>query len=78
MIYKIAAKRLNLDPMDCIVVEDALSGLNAAYKAGIGKIIAIASVESDELYKSIDFVNQIIHNFDEIDKSIFINTDNIK
>ncbi len=70
-IYEIAAKNLNLNPKDCIVVEDAISGINAAYSANIGMIIAIASVESDSLYKEIPYVNQIIHNFDEIDKRIF-------
>ena len=70
-IYEIAAKNIGLNPKDCIVVEDAISGINSANSAGIGKIIAIASVESDELYKSIPCVSQIIHNFDEIDRSIF-------
>lgn len=72
-IYKIAAKNIGLNPIDCIVVEDALSGIESAYKAGIGQIIAIASVESDDLYKKIPCVSQIIHSFDEIDKTIFSN-----
>ncbi len=70
-IYKIASRNLNLPPKDCVVVEDAISGINAAKNAGIGKIIAIASIESDDLYKSIPCVSQIIHNFSEIDKNIF-------
>ena len=70
-IYEIAAKNLNLHPKDCIVVEDALSGITSAEKAGIGMIIAIASVESDDLYASIPCVKQIIHNFDEIDRKLF-------
>ena len=70
-IYQIAAKNLNLPPKDCIVVEDALSGINAAKNAGIGMIIAIASIEKDEFYNNISCVKQIIHNFNEIDKSLF-------
>ncbi len=70
-IYKIAAKNLNIEPKDCIVVEDAISGINAANNAGIGMIIAIASIEDDALYSSIPYVKQIIHNFDEIDKKLF-------
>jgi len=70
-IYLTAAKNLGLNPKDCAVVEDALSGINAANAAGIGKIIAIASVESDNFYKKIPCVSQIIHNFDEIDRKIF-------
>ena len=69
-IYQIAAKNLELAPENCIVVEDAISGINAANSAGIGMIIAIASVESDNLYKSIPCVKQIIHNFNEIDKTL--------
>jgi beta-phosphoglucomutase-like phosphatase (HAD superfamily) len=71
-IYEIAAKNIGLNPEDCIVVEDALSGINAANAAKIGMIIAIASVESDNLYKSIPCVKQIIHTFDEIDRNIFL------
>jgi len=70
-IYEIAAKNLNLNPSDCIVVEDAISGINSANAAGIGIIIAIASIESDELYKQMPCVKQIIHNFNEFDKSLF-------
>lgn len=72
-IYQIAAKNIGLNPRDCIVVEDALSGIESAYKAGIGQIIAIASVESDDLYKKIPYVKQIIHSFDEINKDTFTN-----
>lgn len=70
-IYIKAAKILNIEPQDCIVVEDAISGIEAARGAGIGKIIAIASMESENLYKNIPAVSQIIKNFDEIDRNIF-------
>lgn len=66
-IYIKASKMLNLEPKDCIVVEDALSGLEAGYRAGAGMIIAMASMESDELYKKIPYVSQIIHDFKEIE-----------
>ena len=70
-IYVKAADKLNLTPQDCIVVEDAVSGIEAARNAGIGKIIAIASMESVDLYKNIPVVSQIIKNFDEINRNIF-------
>ena len=35
-----------------------------------GMIIAIASIEDDDLY-NIPCVNQIIHSFDEIDRNLF-------
>ena len=70
-IYLKAAKNLNLKPEECIVVEDAVSGIEAARAAGIGKIIAIASMESVELYKNIPAVSQIIKNFNEVERDIF-------
>ncbi len=70
-IYIKAAEKLNLSPQDCIVIEDAVSGIESAKNAGIGKIIAIASMESVDLYKNIPAVSQIIKNFDEIDRNIF-------
>ena len=70
-IYQIAAKNLGLNPCECIVIEDALSGIEAAEKAGIGNIIAIASREPVDFYKDVKGVSQIITDFNQIDKSIF-------
>lgn len=70
-IYIRAAEKLNLKPEECIVVEDAVSGIESARAAGIGKIIAIASMESEDLYKKIPAVSQIIKNFNDIDRNIF-------
>ena len=70
-IYQIACRNLSLPPEDCIVVEDAVSGIESAHRAGIGKIIAIASLESHELYKQFDYLYQIVDRFEEIDKSLF-------
>lgn len=70
-IYQIAAEKLGLQPKECIVVEDALSGIKAAEDAGIGKIVAICSEEPPELYENIPAVTGIIKDFDEFDKSLF-------
>lgn len=72
-IYKKAAEVLNLKPAECIVCEDAISGIKSAQDAGIGKIIAVASMESPDLYKKIPAVSQIIKNFNEINKNLFYN-----
>ena len=53
------------------MIEDAISGLEAAYKSGAGKVIAIASMEKTEIYEKIPYVSQIIKNFDEIDRNLF-------
>lgn len=70
-IYEIAAKNLNLKPQDCIVVEDAISGIDAAKAAGIGEIIAICSEEPREFYESIPAVNKIITSFRDFDRELF-------
>lgn len=70
-IYEIAAKNIGLKPKECIVVEDAISGIESARAAKIGKIIAICSEESPELYKSIPAVSEIINSFREFNKDLF-------
>lgn len=70
-IYQIAAKNLGLTPQDCIVVEDAISGINAAKAANIGKIIAICSEEPAEFYKKISGVSGIIKSFREFNRDLF-------
>ena len=70
-IYQIAAKNLGLKPEECIVVEDAVSGIDSAKNAGIGKIIAIASMEPIELYEKMPHVAEVITDFSQISKSQF-------
>lgn len=70
-IFMIAANKIGLSPKDCVVVEDAIAGIKSASAAGIGKIIAIASLEPIEFYKNIKEVNSIIKNFYEFDKTMF-------
>ena len=77
-IYEIAAAKLNLKPEECVVVEDALSGIEAAKNAGIGKIIAIASMDGKDVYKDIPCVSRIITTFDEFDRNIFAQNEILK
>ena len=70
-IFLIAAERIGLKPEDCIVVEDAYAGIKAAKAAGIGKIIAITSMETSEFYKQMPEVDSIIKNFNEFDRNLF-------
>ena len=70
-IFKIAAEKIGLAPKDCVVVEDAIAGIKSAQGAGIGKIIAIASLEPIEFYESIEGIDGIIKNFHEFDRKIF-------
>ena len=70
-IFEIAADKIDLAPKDCVVIEDAIAGIKSAQGAGIGKIIAIASLEPIEFYQKINGLDGIIKDFYEIDKSIF-------
>lgn len=69
-IFLIAAKKLGLKPEECVVVEDAIAGINAAKSAKIGKIVAVASMEPIEFYQKIDGLSGIIKDFHEFDRSM--------
>lgn len=66
-IFLIAAKRLNLDPVDCIVIEDSITGIKSAQAAGIGQIYLISSGnhlawdQSDNSVKVIEDFNYFIN-----------------
>ena len=70
-IFEIAAKKIGLEPSECVVVEDAIAGIKSAQSAGIGKIIAIASLEPVDFYKKIKGLHSIINDFYEFDRKIF-------
>ena len=62
-IYLKAAKTINVEPKNCIVIEDAKSGIEAAERAGIGKIIAMASTSEPEYFNDIKSVSKVITDF---------------
>jgi len=53
-IFLLAARRLNLNPCDCLVIEDAVTGVAAAKSAG-SKCLAITSTFTAEQLKAADF-----------------------
>ena len=60
-------------PEECLVFEDAVSGIQSAYRAGIGKIIAIdPSGTFTELLRDLPGVCGIIQNFDEFDRNLLL------
>ncbi len=54
-IYLLAAKRLGLDPKECLVVEDAISGMKAARAAGC-KCLMLTSSFPAEAFDQADWV----------------------
>ena len=69
-IFIIAAEKIGLKPSQCVVVEDAIAGIKSAQSAGIGKVIAIASLEPLEFYKKMEGLEGIIMNFNEFDRGL--------
>lgn len=70
-MYLRAAKNINLEPKDCIVIEDAVLGIQAAHAAGIGKIIALGPVERHETLRQLPGVSEVITSLEEFDKTLF-------
>jgi len=53
-IFLLAAKKIGIDPKDCLVIEDALSGIKAAKAAG-SKCLAITSTYTADKLPGADF-----------------------
>lgn len=61
-IYQLAAKKLALEPSQCVAFEDSVSGIASAKTAGL-KAIAVRTTETDEKLKNADL---IIKDFSEV------------
>lgn len=71
-IFLLAAKRLNLRPDECIVLEDSENGVRAAYAAGI-RVIVVPDIKKPSLeverlsfakvaslYEAIDLIDELV------------------
>ena len=54
-VYLKTAEALHLDPSNCIVIEDSLSGVEAAKRAGC-KVIGITTTHTENEFKGVDLV----------------------
>jgi len=70
-VYRKAAMNIMIQPEKCIVVEDSLSGLVAANKAGIGRIFALGPKASHETLKNAEGTTDVISNLAELPRMIF-------
>lgn len=70
-IYLMAADKIGLVPEKCIVVEDALSGIEAAHRANAGKIIAIGPKHKHSEFASLTGVASVIASFYDLDRDTF-------
>lgn len=64
-IYIKAVRRLRAAPQNCIVFEDAVSGIKAAQAAGIGTIVAVAQNGDQEYFRNLPEVHAVIGDYDE-------------
>ena len=70
-MYLQAASNIHLQPDRCIVVEDSISGLEAARAAGIGYRIALGPADRHPQLKVLEGVSQVIENLGQISKELF-------
>ena len=52
-IYLMGAERLGVDPKDCLVVEDAISGIQAAHAAGMDAVGVPTTFSKEELMERV-------------------------
>ena len=66
IMFKKAAHILGLEVSDCLIIEDSLSGIENAYKAGCRNIIVIDSANKKDEYQKLPGVTKVIDTFKEI------------
>lgn len=64
-IYLRAMETLAAEPGDCIVFEDAVSGVISAHRAGAGKIVGVYGDSSRELLEETGLVDLCVRDFRE-------------
>jgi HAD superfamily hydrolase (TIGR01509 family) len=62
-IFQLTVDKLNVDPEECLVIEDSQAGVDAARKAGM-KVIAICRDKNRK--KGLDGADLIVANFDKL------------
>jgi len=70
-IYLQAVRNLETPPERCVVVEDSLSGLQAARSAGIGYIVAIGPPERHTALRQVAGVSTVIATLEEFPLRVF-------
>ena len=60
-IYLMAAKKLGLDPAECLVFEDGTSGIRAANAAGVGGVVLVYDAKLDSPLTESTHVDEVHH-----------------
>ena len=80
-IFLLAAEDLNLKPENCIIFEDALSGITAAIKSGAKIVVAIPDPRQKKDVENIEYDKNktkliILNSMDEFDFSLIDSSNN--
>lgn len=62
-IYLRAMEGLNVKPEECVVFEDAVSGVISAHRAGAGRIIGVYGDSNRKLLENTGLVNELVKDF---------------
>ncbi len=65
-IYSMAIEKMGLEPSDVLVFEDATNGIEAARRAGAGRIIALATTLERSVLEAESGVERVINDFREV------------
>lgn len=68
--YLEAARRLKVDPADCLICEDTLAGIEAARRAGAGRIVAIDRTVPREKLLAEPGIFAVAHDFTNFERFI--------
>ena len=63
-MFKKAAHNIGVKIQDCLIIEDSVSGITNAYKAGCHNIVVVDSANKKEEYEKLPGVVQVIDSFD--------------
>ncbi|MBI4129694.1 HAD family phosphatase [Candidatus Roizmanbacteria bacterium] len=64
--YLLAAQKIQLPPPACVVFEDAVSGITAAFAAGVRYIVAVGTEERTKILCQLPGVVKSIRDFTEV------------
>ncbi|HEX9935392.1 MAG TPA: HAD family phosphatase [bacterium] len=67
-VFLMAARNLGVEPRNCVVVEDSLSGIQAAHNAGIGHVVALGPREVHDRLLGIEAVDSVVENLGQLKK----------
>ncbi len=66
-VFLLGANALNVDPVNCIVFEDSITGAAAARNAGAAAII-VTTTHHEEEFAEFDHILEFVNDFKELDK----------